>query len=52
MKQIILENHGISRQGFRRRDGEMTVSCGMIRSYKLKPYVGIRFKRITISLEE
>ncbi len=53
MEEIILENQLIGKLYVRRKsDGEQTLSCGVIRSHRLKPYAGIRYKKIRISLEE
>ncbi|KKM24385.1 hypothetical protein LCGC14_1605590 [marine sediment metagenome] len=53
MIEIILENQLIGKLNVRRKsDGEQTLSCGVIRSHKLKDFAGIRYKKIKISLEE
>ncbi len=50
MKEIILENQAVGKQFVRRRDGKPTLSCGIIRSHKLKHLAGVRYKKIKIIL--
>ncbi len=53
MKEIRLENHSISKATYRRKgDGIVILIGGTIKSCKLKPFVGIRYKKIKIILEE